>query len=593
MNGKKVSGTFSGGGSPHRREALVGAAQKRFLAPFLCAVLLTAVIFGAAVLRVASLGNRPMHCDEAVHGVKLLESGGYVDSRRERDGYVYNPREFHGPSLNYLTLPIVWLGRAQEPAEITENSLRLLPAVFGVVLVGLVWLLREELGIAAALCAAVLTALSPAMVFYSRYFIQEMLLVCFTFGAMVALGRYVRRVRAGPTDVSQTGGRPWLRQGWHLLLLGMCIGMMHASKETCVIALFAMVPAAAVIFRDLRRGGTKQIALSALVVVLAAAGVSALFYSSFLHNPQGVVDSYTTYWHYLARASGEGTTGPHDQPWYHYFNRLFWWRSGSGPLWSEASVAVLALVGLVAGVCGRGLKPASLPIVRFLAIYTVLMTVVYSAIPYKTPWCALGPLHGMILLAGVGMVVSVRAVPGYCLKAAMIALLAAATVHLAWQAYRVSFVAYEDVNNPYVYAHTSSDVPLLAEQIGQIAAGHPDGRDMRVQLICPDHDYWPLPWYLREFRRLDPCDNVPPRPPAPVIITQPSMRAAVRDYVYEKHTRGQPLLRGIFQKQNGGHWQLRPNVPLLVVVRHDLLEAYRNARARSHQAATGGRAEGP
>jgi hypothetical protein len=184
-------------------------------------------------------------------------------------------------------------------------------------------------------------------------------------------------------------------------------------------------------------------------------------------------------------------------------------------------------------------------------------------------------------------------VPGYVLKAVMIALLAAATAHLAWQAYRASFVAYEDVNNPYVYAHTTGDVPLLAERIKEIAAVHPDGPAMHVQLICPDHDYWPLPWYLREFRRLDPCDEVPPRPAAPVIITQPSMREAVLDYVYVKQPPGQRPLREFFQKQDGGHWQLRPNVPLLVVVRRDLLEAYRDAQARSHKAATGGRAEGP
>ena len=40
------------------------------------------------------------------------------------------------------------------------------------------------------------------------------------------------------------------------------------------------------------------------------------------------------------------------------------------------------------------------------------MLVVYSAIPYKTPWCLLGFLHGMILLAGVGAVVLVRSARG-------------------------------------------------------------------------------------------------------------------------------------------------------------------------------------
>ena len=41
---------------------------------------------------------------------------------------------------------------------------------------------------------------------------------------------------------------------------------------------------------------------------------------------------------------------------------------------------------------------------RFLGFYTLLMATAYSVIPYKTPWCLLGFLHGMVLLAGIGAV---------------------------------------------------------------------------------------------------------------------------------------------------------------------------------------------
>jgi len=59
-------------------------------------------------------------------------------------------------------------------------------------LVLLLLLLIDGLGTAAAVYAAVLTAISAAMVFYSRYYIQEMLLVCFTFGAIVSGYRYTQ-----------------------------------------------------------------------------------------------------------------------------------------------------------------------------------------------------------------------------------------------------------------------------------------------------------------------------------------------------------------------------------------------------------------
>ena len=267
--------------------------------------------------------------------------------------------------------------------------------------------------------------------------------------------------------------------------------------------------------------------ISLLAGVAVAAAVSALFFSSFFHNPAGVVDSFGTYLHYLGRASGEGSAGRQAYPWYHYFHLLFWWRQGSGPVWTEASIAALALVGAAAGALGKGLRREQVPLVRFLAIYAVLTVAVYSIMPYKTPWCALGPLHGMILLAGVGAAVLIRIAPGRAGKALAIVLLATAAGHLAWQAWRASFVAYEDPTNPYVYAHTTSDVPRLAERVRQIAAADPDGLAMPIQVMCPDDDYWPLPWYLRKFSRVGWLRDVPEGKAAPLIISQPSLEPAL------------------------------------------------------------------
>ena len=159
------------------------------------------ILAGASVLRLVQLDNRPMHCDEAVHAIKfgqLLEQGTYV----------YDPDEYHGPSLNFLTWPIARLASASKLTEVTEVQLRLVPALFGILLVGLTWLVRRQLGMAAACFAALLSAISPAMVFYSRYYIQEMLLVCASFGAMVALWRFAVLAEWSKTDQTQMVHEP-------------------------------------------------------------------------------------------------------------------------------------------------------------------------------------------------------------------------------------------------------------------------------------------------------------------------------------------------------------------------------------------------
>jgi len=557
------------------------------LAPFFLGLLLL-VVAGAAVIRLVQLGNRPMHCDEAVHAIKF-------GKLLEDDDYVYDPHEYHGPSLNFLTLPIACLASIDRLTETTETHLRLLPAAFGIVIVGAVWLLRRELGHPATLCAAALTAVSPAMAFYSRYYIQEMLLVGFTFGAIVAIWRLVR---VETESVASSRSKRLLATSLWLLVGGICVGMMHASKETCVIQLFAIVVALAtlVVARRIRRASTmssktdcsqiaadpyfpielsvRGIVISTTVVALVALTVSAVFFSSFLDNPRGVVDSFGTYLHYLGRASGEGTTGRQVPGWDFYFRILFWWHRGDF-LWSEGPIALLAIVGLVAAVVGKGVKPDHLPMARFLSIYTIVMIGVYSALPYKTPWCGLGLLHGMILLAGVGAVVLIRVTPTYIGKALIVVALIGASGVLGYQAHRASFVAYEDPNNPHVYAHTTNDVPVLVDRVTQIASAHPDSNSMHLEVICPEDEYWPLPWYLRDFPNVGWHNHVPGGAGAPLIITQPEMEPRLLKRLFEDPPPGQRhLYVPVSPDDKNRDWQLRPHVPLRVYVTLDLWNAF-------------------
>ncbi len=535
------------------------------------AVLMLAALAGGAALRLADLSNRPMHCDEAVHGVKfgrLLED----------DAYVYDPHEYHGPSLNYLTLPVAWAAGARRVTEVTDVHLRLVPVAFGLLAVALPWLLRRELGPAAA-AAALLTALSPAMVFYSRYYIQEMLLVAFTLLAVAAMWRWSRLLDAGANTAPESANRvPALRAAVWLVVLGVAIGMMHATKETCVLALAAMAAAGAVTLPGLWKNW-KRLAISVVLVVLVAAAVSAVWFSSFGRNPGGIADSYITYFHYLGQASGEGSVGRHVQPWPYYFRNLFAWPDGRGRYWSEGLIGALALVGAAAAVDGRGMDDRQRRFARFLAIYTVLLTAVYCALPYKTPWCSLSFLSGMILLAGVGAAALLRWLPGVWLKGLGGVVLVALSGHLGWQAYQASFLYYEHPRNPYVYSHTTDDVPLLVEQVRRVAVHHPDGTEMHVQAICPDHDYWPLPWCLRDFATVAWLDAIPAGPPAPLILTQPELEDDLLHYLYAVQPPGHRNLYVPLPPPEGRtEWMFRPNVPIRVYVQLRLWEQCQAAR---------------
>src|ERR1041385_8510390 len=133
----------------------------------------------AAVLRCARLNERPMHNDEAVNAVKFGQLW-------EHGLYKYDPNEHHGPALPYATLAVARLTSTPDFVHLSEIKLRLITVAFGLGLILLVPLVADGLGRKAAIWAAIFTAVSPAFVFYSRYYIHEILLVFFTF---VALGR--------------------------------------------------------------------------------------------------------------------------------------------------------------------------------------------------------------------------------------------------------------------------------------------------------------------------------------------------------------------------------------------------------------------
>ena len=498
---------------------------------------------GAAALRLPRLDSRPMHADEAEQALKtseLLQSGTYR----------YDPWEHHGPTLYYLALPVMKLAGVKDFAGMTEFSVRIVPALFGVGLVLFLSLVAKGLGRSATFCAAAATAVSPAMVFFSRYYIQEMLLVFFTFGLIVSAWRYAR------TQVP----------GW-LLAAGAFGGLMAATKETWILAAAAM--AAGLVLATLwtrRVDGAPESARPRLrwwaapAAVLGGALVAALFYSSFFTNWEGLRDAFRAYGNYFYRAAGAGVAGIHDHPWHYYLAMLLnsRWITGciGGPWWSEGIILVLALVGIGAALRPRGPGDGDPALLKFLAFYTIALAVIYAAIPYKTPWCALGFLHGMILMAGVGAVALVRWMPARSLRVAMGVLLAILAAHLGWQAYRASFTFAADPRNPYVYAQTSPDVLRLVHLVDDAAAASPGGRRMRIHVITPEN-YSPLPWYLRQFSRVGYWHEVPDTPDAPVIITSPEVQAAV-----------DARLRGAYHERV--LFGLRPGVLVAVVVEDGL-----------------------
>ncbi|MGA2197777.1 MAG: flippase activity-associated protein Agl23 [Bryobacteraceae bacterium] len=512
----------------------------RTAAVFLC------LMVAAALFRFPLLAVRPMHCDEAVNADKfgiLLEQGRYE----------YSKQDFHGPTLYYLSLIPAKIQGIRSYIDLSEVTLRVVPAFLGVLLVGAHILLIPYFGLRAAAAAGLLTAVSPAMVYYSRYYIHEILLVLLSFCALLCLFGYCRRRRA-----------VWA------VSAGAFLGLMYATKETAILPVGCMLLAGmATLLFEKRRADPppgRHLALAAA----AALVVSGLLMSSFLSHPSGILDSLLAYRTYFARGAGINTF--HVHPWNYYLSLQLYFHFPGKPVWSEALIAALALAGLWAAFSRAGVDGIHPVALRFIAFYTVSLLAVYSLIPYKVPWNELGFLHGEILLAGAG----VAWLAGRCRTrgAAIVlaGLVGAGVAHLGWLAWQSSTRYAADPCNPWVYAHTGTDVFRIAARMESLAAVYPGGYALPVQVISREN-LWPLPWYLRRFTGITWWNGVSATAPdAPVILATPDMEPAIESKLYEQPPPGRrEMYMNLFER----YAELRPRVEIRGYIAKPLWDDWR------------------
>lgn len=515
------------------------------------AILLVVIAGAALAVRSLDLELRPVHGDEANQAYKtgkLLETGKYV----------YDPHDHHGPTLYYLALAPLTASGAHTMADAETWMLRAVPVAFSVATLLLLIPLRNALPPGAALCAALLLVFSPAFTFYARYYIQETLLVFFTLSAIVFGWKYAQR----PGRLNAIG-----------VMVSLCL--MHATKETAVLAWAAMGFALVVTllwrfgFREtIERVKTNVHPRDFVVGFLIALIISIVLFSAFFTHWRGPLDSILTYRNYITRAGGAGL---HNKPWYYYLSLLAYTHRGPGPVWSEAAVLVLGAIGVVIAAWRLPNLPRDTDehgdpwLLRFIAIYTITLAMIYAAVPYKTPWSLLSFYFGVVVLAGVAVAYGIALAPPAWRRSAVVTAFVLVLAHLGLQSWRAETTYAADVRNPWVYAHTSTNLAELVKRIDEIAAvGH--GADTTIQVIQPDNDYWPLPWYLRRYAKTGYWNTMPTTLDADIIVSSPRIGGDLRARLGEAYF-------------GPSMYSLRPAVLRELYVRKELWDAFMAKRA--------------
>lgn len=168
------------------------------------------LLFFTLVTRLWDLDARALHHDESLHALYSW----YINLGI---GYQHMPM-MHGP-FQFLANSFVFFLFGD-----SEFSARLMYALFGVVLVGMPWFLRRELGQIGAIVSVGLLAFSPTIFYFSRFARNDILMAVWLLGIVVCIWRFL------------DGSRPR-----YLFFLSLFMALSFATKETVYLSVFILV----------------------------------------------------------------------------------------------------------------------------------------------------------------------------------------------------------------------------------------------------------------------------------------------------------------------------------------------------------------
>lgn len=240
---------------------------------FICAAILVLIVAG--YFRFIGLETKAIHHDESVN---------YSFIQKVPQGeYRYNHTAYHGPLLYFAGYPAIAL------FGYSKTTLRCTPALAGFLAVLLALLTAKSFGRSGALFFAAALALSPADVYFSKTFIHEIYLGLALVGTIWTLFEVLRT-----------------HQPWALVLFYLFWIIGFTAKETTAINVAAFGGALAIgwlVMVYLRREHSLPVAAvigaphyqSMFWAIGLGSAIWILMFSSFLRNPQGLVDFFKAY----------------------------------------------------------------------------------------------------------------------------------------------------------------------------------------------------------------------------------------------------------------------------------------------------------
>jgi uncharacterized protein (TIGR03663 family) len=412
----------------------------------------------ALALRLVDLGSRPFHHDES-------QAAYYAASYLRDHAYHYDPL-LHGPWLYTLGAATFAL------AGVSDFAARLAPALMGTLVVALPFFARREFGRVAAFAAAAALAISPTMLYFSRFDREDIHLAALTLAVVVVAARFL----ADP--------RPW-----QPIVAGLLLAATLTVKESALFfgalgLLFIIAVLSSQRGRaPLVRAARALPAWSWLAAAAAFAVLYALLFSALGAHPEGIWDGIYEGPRYWLDQHGVGRGG---EPWFYYVLLL------TGYEWPLLALGAIGTVAVVR-------RPAL--ITTFVVVWFVASLAFHTWAGEKFPWLVVHPLLPLTLLAGLG-VQAIWVAPRARARVAGLALIAVGLPFLAFSSLRVNALHPSDPRELLVSTQTAPDAERARDVVlaldAQARAAR--GRPLSILVDSETTGGFPWAWYLRDLQ---------------------------------------------------------------------------------------------
>ncbi|MDO5845776.1 MAG: TIGR03663 family protein [Methanocorpusculum sp.] len=432
-----------------------------------------AILILAIVLRFCFLDLKLFHHDESIHAwfsYRLLTTGYYE----------YDPT-YHGPFLYYVTAGMFSLFGSSDLVA------RILPCIFGCAVIPLVyWIYRMKFINAKVACvAALFIAVSPEMVYFSRFLRNDVFVIFFSLLMVAAM-------------------LAWMSKGkWqYLALAGASAALGLCCKENMPIIILTFAVFFLYLVWSRKFALPKHWIRDALIAAAVFFGIVFTMYTSFWQYPEMVLNAGPmAIQHWLEMHNQQRLGGPAV-----FYLLMF--------ILYEIPILILAVLGV-----GRFLyrpkklhaeaaaedeadaelalqkfslrkflkevfsRPAAAPInrerefMRFAIYWTIIACITYAYIGEKVPWLSLHQILPMVFVAAFGLF----ALKKYWWKIVLVISVGILLVIMAHVAFTPA-----DIDEPIVQVQYSEELVPLMEKI-----------DNASKVAIVTDQAWPFMWYYR------------------------------------------------------------------------------------------------